>query len=517
MRIVLLSMPDVAPVIMHESAFHMPNLGIASIGANVDPRHEVYLVDLVRRRRRVRRYLTGLLQKIRPHVVGLSSMTWQYATCLKLAGLVRHLLPEARIVLGGYHATLMYEEIGRSPDAADIDYLIRGEGEAAFAALVSALENGTPLEDIPSLSHRLDGRFVHNPPGELLDLSRLKLPIRDKRRLTWGYHIMNHRCEVMETSRGCNRSCNFCSIRHMYGRAFRAFPTERILADIDDIYYRCKVRWVFVTDDNMVLDPDRVIALCEAITARGYRDLSFVVQADCTTMARNEAMVRAMARAGFKSVFLGIENASPANLRSAHKGDIVEHSRRAVALCHQYGIMVVGGMIFGFPDDSEAEIVANYEFLKATGADTAYCQILTPYPKTGIRRELMTAGLVTNPDDYARYNGMWANVRTRHLSAERLHYLYWYHRLNVMGWWEPSERIRRQGRLWTSIWLYFFRPMMKVVVARAQKKYGWEGRFRREVDRLETINRFEDLAPFEKRSGAGCCTGIPGDVPRNHA
>ena len=503
MRIVLCSMPDVAPVIMHESAFHMPNLGIASIGANLDEHHAVYVVDLVRRRRRVRRYLTGVLQKYRPHIVGLSAMTWQYATCLKLARLVRHLLPETRIVLGGYHATLMYEEIGASPEAADIDYLIRGEGETAFAALVTALESGGPLEQIPSLSHRVGNGFVHNPQGELQDLSRLKRPIRDKRRLTWGYHIMNHHCEVMETSRGCNRNCNFCSIRHMYGRAFRAFPTARILEDIDEIYYRRKARWIFVSDDNMVLDPQRVITLCEAITARGYRNLNFVVQADCTTMARNEAMVRAMARAGFVSVFLGIENASPANLKSAHKGDILEDSRKAVALCHESGIMVMGGMIFGFPEDGEDAIIANYTFLKSVGVDTTYCQILTPYPKTGVRRELMDAGLVTNPHDFTRYNGMWANVRTRHLSAERLHYLYWYHGLNVMGWWEPSEHIRRQGRLWTSIWRYAFRPMMKIVVARAQRKYGWEGRFQREVARLEALNRFEDLTPFEIPEAAG--------------
>jgi len=493
MKIVLLSMPDVAPVIMHESAFHMPSLGIASIGANLGDRHDVYLIDLIRKRRKLRRYLTQTLLNIRPQVVGLSTMTWQYATCIKLIRLIRRLLPGVKIVLGGYHATLMYREIADAPEAAQIDFMIRGEGEAAFKDLISALENGDRLEDITSLSFNTNGTFIHNPQGELLDLSRLKLPIRDERRITRGYHIMNHSCEVMETSRGCTRNCNFCSIRHMYGRAFRPFPIERILADIDAIYYQRKVRWIFITDDNMVLDPDRVIALCEAIIARRYRNLNFVVQADCVTMARNEPMVRIMAQAGFRSVFLGIENASPKNLQAAHKGNILDHSRNAVALCHKYGLMVVGGMIFGFPDDSEAEIIANYEFLKSTGADTAYCQILTPYPKTGIRQELMDAGLVTNPHDYTRYNGMWANVRTRHLSAERLHYLYWYHRLNVMGWWEPSDRIRRQGQLWTSIWRYFFRPLMKIMVARSHRKLGWQGRYEREVARLEKINRFEDL------------------------
>ncbi len=55
MKIVLMSMPDVAPLIMHETAFHMPNCGIASIGANLDDGHEGYIIDLIRKRRRLRR------------------------------------------------------------------------------------------------------------------------------------------------------------------------------------------------------------------------------------------------------------------------------------------------------------------------------------------------------------------------------------------------------------------------------------------------------------------------------
>ncbi|NTW17429.1 MAG: radical SAM protein, partial [Syntrophaceae bacterium] len=129
MKIVLISMPDVAPLIMHESAFHMPNLGIASIGANIDDDHDVYLIDLIRKRRTIHRYLSRTLLKIRPHIVGLSSMTWQFGTCLKLIRFIKQLLPEVKIIIGGYHATLMYEEIGNSPEAGQIDFIIRGEGE----------------------------------------------------------------------------------------------------------------------------------------------------------------------------------------------------------------------------------------------------------------------------------------------------------------------------------------------------------------------------------------------------
>jgi anaerobic magnesium-protoporphyrin IX monomethyl ester cyclase len=493
MRIVLFSMPDVAPVIMHESAFHMPNLGIASLGANVDGKHEVYVIDLVRKRRQLRRYLTRMLLKIRPDLVGLSAMTWQYATCVKLVKLIKTLVPRVKVVLGGYHASLMYEEIAGGGEAQWIDFLIRGEGEEAFKRLVRAMAGEDEMSSIPSLSYKKGEEFVHNPKGELLDLSHLKLPIRDKRRLTWGYHIMNHKSEVMETSRGCTGNCNFCSIRHMYGRSFRPFPIKRILADVDDIYFKRKARWIFVSDDNFVLDPERVINLCDAIINRGYGNLYFVVQADCVTMARNERMVEKMALAGFKSIFLGMENASKKNLKAARKGDILDASRKAVQNCHKYGIMVVGGMIFGFPDDGEQEIIENFKFLKSTGADTAYCQILTPYPKTEIWRQLLDQGLVTNALDYTRYNGMWANVKTRKLDSEALQYLFWYHDQMVMGWWEPSEQIREQGRLWTGIWIHFLKPIMKIVVRRSQKKYGWRGRFKRDMESRASVNRFRDL------------------------
>jgi len=493
MKILLMSMPDVAPVIMHESAFHMPNCGIASIGANIDDGHDVHIVDLIRKRRGLRRYVTKTLLKLRPDLVGLSAMAWQYQTCTKLIKLVKHVLPGAKIAIGGYHATLMQEEIADGPEAALIDFIVRGEGEETCRRLVKALEGKDRLEDIPSLSYKRNGRFVHNPRGELLDLSRLKLPIRDKRRLTWGYHIMNSKVEVMETSRGCTRACTYCSMKHMYGRTFRTFPIERVLADLDVIYYKCRSRWVFVTDDNLVLDPQRVIRLCDAIIARNYRRLHLIVQADCISMSTNEEMVRKMALAGIKTIFLGIENASKKNLATARKGDIVDASRRAVELCHKYDMMVVGGMIFGFPDDDEKAIIENYEFLKSTGADTAYCQILTPYPKTAMRQHLLDEGMVTNAHDYRWYNGMWANVRTRHLESDQLQYLVWYHRQKVMGWWEPSERVRSQGPLWTSIWLHGFRPALKVYYRRVLKKYGWEGRYQREIARQAGVNVFKDL------------------------
>ncbi len=496
MKVLLISMPDVVPILVHEAAVHIPNLGIASIGGNIDSDHDVFLVDLIRKRRGVKKYLTRIMAKLKPDLVGLSAMAWQYDTCIRIAHLLKELQPEVKIVIGGYHATLMADEIAESVEARWIDFIVRGEGEEACRRLVNALEGNDDPADIPSLSYRKDGKFVHNPLGANLDLAGLKLPIRDKRRLTWGYHLMNAAIETLETSRGCTRACNFCSMKNMYGRTFRTYPIARVLRDIDDIYYNRKVRAIFITDDNMVLNPGRVIELCDAIIARGYKKLRLFVQADCMTISMREDMVEKMAAAGFCSVFLGIENGSKKNLGTAGKGDIVEASKKAIELCHKHGIMVIGGLIFGFPDDDVQSIEENYEFFKEIGADAAYCQIITPYPKTGMRDQLLAQGLITNESDYKKYNGLWANVRTRHLDADELQYQFWYQRQVVLGWWKPPESARRQGKLWTWIWRFLFKPFLKLHYRRVMRKYGWEGRFQREIKRLEQMNNFTDLNDY---------------------
>ncbi len=103
---------------------------------------------------------------------------------------------------------------------------------------------------------------------------------------------------------------------------------------------------------------------------------------------------------------------------------------------------------------------------------------------------------MTNALDYTRYNGMWASVKTRKLDAWTLQYLFWRHEQTVMGWWDPPDRLREQSRLWTGIWIHFLKPLMKIVVRRSQKKYGWRGRFEREMEHLASVNRFRDLEGF---------------------
>jgi hypothetical protein len=118
---------DEDPLALHagRGADHYPrnggrpyaNHGIATVGGNTDDDHEVFLVDLIRKRRSIKKYLTSITHKIQPDLIGLSAMAWPYDTCVKIAHLLKELRPGVKIAIDGYHATLMHEEIAAAPEA----------------------------------------------------------------------------------------------------------------------------------------------------------------------------------------------------------------------------------------------------------------------------------------------------------------------------------------------------------------------------------------------------------------
>src|SRR5215831_15613490 len=100
MNVLLLSMPD-AFEHMPAVAIRMPNGALASLAGNLDTHHRVAVADLILARSAVRATVEHLIDETRPAVVGLSVMTFQRETALKIAALVKQLRPSAQIVVGG--------------------------------------------------------------------------------------------------------------------------------------------------------------------------------------------------------------------------------------------------------------------------------------------------------------------------------------------------------------------------------------------------------------------------------
>jgi len=346
-------------------------------------------------------------------------MTFQFDTLLRVARFIRAWDPAIKVVAGGYHVTALAHELAIDP-GLPLDFMVRGEGEATFRELVTELENReNGLPGILGLSHREGCQWVHNPERPLLDPDQISLPRRGAR-LASGFYFFGLPLDTIETSRGCRHNCKFCSITQMYGKTFRRFPVERVIADLKAIRDQ-GTRAVFLVDDNITSDVAHFQEVCRAIIANRLNDMRYIVQVTATGIARNPSLVADMDKANFRYVFIGFESMLPPNLKSMNKPTSPEINLRAAEMLRQHQMAVLAGSIVGYPDDTRASIRQNLRLVSDLKPDVIYAQYLTPYPNTVIRRELLGAGLVVNPEGYRTYDGFSCNVRTKHLSRRELY------------------------------------------------------------------------------------------------
>lgn len=442
MKALLFSMPDIYPE-WFPFDVQSPNLGLASLAGNA-PEHDVYVGDLILQRNRVKEAIQEALNQYAPQIVGLSAMTFQFPTLVKIARFIKQLDLSMPIVIGGYHATILYEQIAREEAGTLIDFMLRGEADLAFNKLLDALESRQSVEDIKGLSYRSHEGWIHKPPRENEQIEQIQLPARDSR--IWkGYHFFNQPFDVIETSRGCLNHCKFCSIKQFYGHSHREFPINRVIQDIKNAKAK-GVACLFFTDDNIGNDKrglQRFEALLDGIIANNLNDIKYVTQISSITASTDERLVKKMRQAGFDCVVLGMESASSQKLAYYKKGNILEHTKRAITYLKENRIIIYATLVQGTEEDREDDFKQNIQFLIDSEVDALLGQILTPYPGTQIREELLQKGLVTNPDNWDTYCGYFANIRTNYLSTEELNFLHWkysgrFHWWRVKSFWKSA-------------------------------------------------------------------------------
>ncbi len=411
----------------------MPNGALTSLAGNVDPQHRVGVADLILVQSSVEPTVRRLMREWDPEIVGLSIMTFQRATALAVIALIRAVKPGVRIVVGGYDPSLAREAYTDDPGPV-VDFVVRGEGEITFRLLIRAIEAGDGFEAIAGLSYRDGVAFRHNRARGVGDLSNeeFRLPNRAARVLS-GYTTMGRQADVVETSRGCTYDCSFCSIIEMRGRNFHRFSIERVITDIQDASDR-GARSIFLVDDNITLDVKRFGKLCQAIIDAGLHRIDYTVQAMTSSIANaGETLAPLMRRAGFRYVFLGIENVVESDLSFLNAES--KNTRRvagkrsgnatldAIGHIRSNGMHVVGGLIVGMPDDTRETIEANLAFARRH-VDWPYIQHPTPYPGTPMSADLRDKGLITS-EDVSEYDGTTSVVHCEAVPAREIEYMRW--------------------------------------------------------------------------------------------
>jgi radical SAM superfamily enzyme YgiQ (UPF0313 family) len=329
-------------------------------------------------------------------IVGITGYIIQMAHVFEIADRFRQ--QGKLVVLGGPLANLLPEDC-----RAHCDVLFEGEAEYTWPRFLRELAAGCAADHY----HETDKIHLPDSPPPRLD-------------------VLNARYAhgIVQCTRGCPFTCEFCDIIVMYGRKMRYKPVEQVLREIEAWHARGAGQ-VFFADDNFVGNRAYAKELLRALirwNASRRRALTFYTQASID-MVRDEELLGLLRDANFASVFIGIESPRKASLAETHKTQ--NEKLDLVAAIHKvqsYNLFISAGMIVGFDQDDPTIFDEQYEFLQAAEIPVAMLSVLLAVPRTPLYQRLEAAGRINNGSNFARYVGTngGTNFRPLQMTAEQL-------------------------------------------------------------------------------------------------
>ena len=333
-----------------------PPLGLLTVAALLPAEWDKRLVDL-----NVQRLTAEDL--IWADYVFLSGMTVQRQSAEMILARCKAL--GVKVVAGGPLFTMEPELF------PDVDHFVLNEAELTLPPFLADLEAGT-LQHMYTTDQHPDIAQTPVPLWHLAELDR--------------YATMN-----IQFSRGCPYNCDFCNVTALLGHRPRIKTTAQILAELDGLYALGWRQSVFFVDDNLIgnkkyLKHDLLPALIE--WRQDKPGITFNTEVSIN-LADDPELLDLMARAGFTSVFIGIETPDEDSLAECSKKQNLKRDLVAdVQRIHRAGIQVQAGFIVGFDSDTPTIFQRQIDFIQRSGIVTAMVGLLQAPPGTRLYERL---------------------------------------------------------------------------------------------------------------------------------
>lgn len=351
-------------------------------------------------------------------LVGIAALFTPYEeTALETAAAVRRVLPDARIVMGGHHATAFPERLLSHPD---VDFVLRGDGEASLPALARALREGSPLADVPGLAFKEPTGACHLAPPACMDPpDGGGLPALDL--LRWDFYRRGNRGSAVTVgSRGCPLRCSYCCLGAGAGIPFRQRRVETVLAELELAVNHYGARFIDFEDENLAWNRGWFLELLEGIRTRlGSAGLELRAMNGLYPPSLDPELIRSMGRAGFRTLNLALVTTDRSQLNRFRRRDVLPAFDRALTAAAACGLDAVGYIIAAGPHQSP---LASVEDLLALARRRVLAGLSIFYPAPGsadfdlCRRE----GLLPSQPEALRSTAMPIDHRTSRLQAATL-------------------------------------------------------------------------------------------------
>ena len=411
--------------------------------------HDVSILDAVAERLDYAQIQERLLE-VKPEIVGTTIFTPTFYDNLVLAKLVKKILPDCYVCVGGVqHVRMFAKETLSHPD---IDFVVRGEGEEIFADLIDALEKGRPLSSVEGTSFIEDGQIVSpGPEGYIKDINKLPPPAFDAMKLDLYKSVIGtgETVGTIATSRGCPYQCTFCD--HPY-RTFRVYNKDRVLSEMQ-YFYDKGIREFMFFDDMFNINPKRVSDISDAILAT-FSDITWAFRGRADQVT--EEMVIKAKKAGCVQMMFGLEATTDEHLKMIKKQMTTAQLQEAIKICKKVDMGTSSNYIIGFPfHRSRQDVLDVINFAINCGSNYAQFNILLPYAGTEIYDEGVKKGIlpedfwrnyVLNPEPNA-YIPIWNEYLSREELSELLKMCYQRFYLRPSKVLENALKIRSMSQL----------------------------------------------------------------------
>lgn len=397
----------VNPPTRNEHVPENPPLGLLYLASALRERHDVWVLDFDALKYDWEQ-IKNRLKKEEPDVIGITCTTYSYSNLVRICGIVKDVLPETKIIIGGPQITAKPKVSLRETRA---DFVVVGEGEIAIQEI---------LNNLSSKDQIVFGE-------KITELDKIPFPARDLLEPDITSYLGNaprHTSPetVMLWSRGCPHDCLFCSDTVFKKQMPRFRSAENIVEEIRELK-QLAIKEIFVYDDELVgmnREQGRWLqGVCSLIIRENLNGMIFKCQGRCASFVDLETLAL-MKEAGFRTIMWGCESGSNKVLKAIRKGVRVRDIERTMKLCKKARIETWMFLMIGNYREELGDADKTVRLAQRCKPDYIQVTYATPYP-SDFEKICVEKNFIIEPDT-SKWNTNIPAVRTEYLNTKDLEY-----------------------------------------------------------------------------------------------